>query len=245
MVEIQNDLFDGIEIPIDGIKISINEMKNTIDAVCDFMNSPEGEMLLKIAELAARINPALRPYVLALYAVATVCRLLKPEEKIEDKGEVVLQAAEKGITLESCNNDFEEYKKKIEEFEIDPTIKHSEDECFIAGASYLIKGIEESSPYLRNFSEVLALCCAGKDNAVISDFFNEKRIETYSKLATDMRFDIGKISSYFEGTLTTSEFDKVDNFLHTAEKQLDPNYTEKDFDKTILTVTDEIKKLEK
>lgn len=216
---------------------------SAVSSVCSFISSSASSMLSTVGALAAKIAPYINVIVNVVQIAAKVFELLKPEESLEGRGERVLQAAEQNISLESCDNDFEEYKKKLDEFEIDPNVKHKKEECLAAGSAYIVKGVEESSLYLRNFSQFLALCCAGKDNTVISEFFNSRRIETYLKLAADMRLDIAKINSYFDGSLAISDFDKVDNFLHSAEKQIDANYNEKVFDKTLSDMTDVIRKL--
>lgn len=219
-------------------------VSSAVSSVCSFISSTASSMLSTVGALAAKVSPIIQAISIVIQVVGAICDLLKPNEQLPDKGEAVLQAAENGITLESCDNDFEEYKKRIEEFEIDPTKKHSETECLVAGASYVIKGITEFSPYLRDFPDMLTLCYHGTKNQLLGSFFSSERVKTLTELAQSMQVDIGKVKSYFDGSLATSDFDKVDSLLHESEKKMNPEYSEKDFDKRISDVTDEVRKLD-
>lgn len=212
---------------------------SAVSSVCSFISGSASTIGLTVGKLAAAVSPYIAAISAVVQVVGIICNLLKPHEKLEDKGEQVLQAAEQGITLESCDNDFEEYKKRIDEFEIDPEVKHSKEECQVAGASYVLKGIAESSPYLRDFASVLSLCIY--DNTKY--FFTPTRIKEYSELAKSMEVDISKVKAYFDGSLSTRDFDKVNDLIYTAEKNINPQFSEKEFDKTISDVTDEVRKM--
>lgn len=69
--------------------------------------------VLKVAALVATV----------VDAGVSICRhlgILKPETKTEDLGDRAMQAREAGIRAEDYDGRFDEYKEKIENFEIDP-----------------------------------------------------------------------------------------------------------------------------
>ncbi len=96
----------------EGIKSGCKAVVNTAIAATKSIATFVGEV----------VKLPIEPLRLVTGLIIKVCQMLgiiKTDEKPEELGDKVLQAHDKGITPESCEN-YEEYKKKIENFELDP-----------------------------------------------------------------------------------------------------------------------------
>lgn len=212
---------------------------SAITTISSFLYKSAPIILKNLGELNPEAKKWINIISIVVSAIGTICDLLDPEEKIEDKGEQVLQATEAGITLEFCNNDFDEYQKRIDEFEIDPDKTHSLEECQIMGSAYILAGIKETFPYLRNIEPLLVLAMQDKTK----DFFTPERVAEYVKQSQSMHINIDKIKEYYNDTLPIKDFDKVENLIYTAEKNLDSTLSKEKFNEMTVKITDEVKSL--
>lgn len=142
--------------------------------------------------------------------------LIGPEQTVEDCGDRAIQAAEAGIVLENFN-DWDEYKKSLDEFELDPEKSEmlSKHEKQAMGLAVLGKGLDEkTSISTYDFYSLYA---------VNSDFFNPQRGKAWMNLACERQFDCSLINQLLQGTLDPKLKPQVVEFIDTAEKRYDPD----------------------
>lgn len=190
----------------------------------------------RVVPIAVRIAVPVLNVISAIVEVvqvlAVLLNIIKPHEKLEDVGEKVIQAGEMGITLESCGNDFQKYKERIDSFEIDPEKAKARpvEDKQLAAIAYVERGLLSCSAYLgiNNLYPLLALQ---------KDFFSPERIRAYAEAAMEAGFNLNKLKGYFDGTCTFSERNRIESFLHSAEKAFDPAYDTKKFADTLSNVS--------
>lgn len=169
----------------------------------------------------------------AAFAVAVMCKVFSPNEKIEDIGERALQAEENGITLEKCENDFNLYMEKLRNMELDPNKKHDINECRLAGALVAEKGISLQNAGLS--LKYLTPLMLFKDGLVTP----EKAVQ-WGKIAKDLGFSYADVAKFYLGEKNFDAFfgpkekGNITNgakVIITAERELNPDKSLGDIDK--------------
>lgn len=184
-----------------------------------------------VPKLAIKILDVIITIAKIIEAVAIVFDVMKPNEKIEDLGERVLQANEKGITLESCGNDFEKYQNEIREISIDLEIalKRPKEAQYAAGIGFVQTGIEQKAPFLH-MDSLYSLF------ALKSDFFTEERMKSYVQTALLTGYGMDKLKGYLDGTCPLGDKKNAEMFLQTAELKFNPSFDPKIFSQEIAEV---------
>lgn len=186
------------------------------------------------ASLAARVlsitHPELRPIIpLGLEIVQKVIKvaesimtdmnLLNPDEHLSDMGDRLLQTQEAGIISTDYDN-FEDYINAIRSFELDPEKSKTttELEKDIAGLQFATLSLQSKfeGSDAANLSNLWVLA------AQAPDFFTGERISSLLSITTDMK----SIKDYFDGKLTSSSIDIIEQKLVDAEKILSPDKTD-------------------
>ncbi len=177
--------------------------------------SAAGSLITSVDKLATKIGTALIP---ALNTIANVIRvlgvlydILKPDESIEDIGDKVLHAEEAGITLEN-SKDFEDYKKKIDEFQITSDKQFTLEQKLAAGILYTEKGIESKNPNLGDLGSLFPLLLLDKS------IFTPERVKAYVELATKENVNLDKITNYFNSDATRNQRMDSREFMSKAEE---------------------------
>lgn len=142
--------------------------------------------------------------------------VLRSDETVEEVGDRIIQAAEAGISSNDFDN-FDEYKKQLDEFELDPKKSEmlSKHEKQAMGLAVLSKGLDEKTGI--SSYDFYALW------SVNSDFFNLQRGQAWMKLACERQFDCSLINQLLDGKLDPKLKPQVVEFIDTAEKRYDPD----------------------
>ena len=183
-----------------------------------------GEILIAVEVLSAVVECA----VVALY-IAEKLGIIEPggsEKTVENLGDKALQAREEGIRPENYDT-YDKYMDVIKDFQIDPekSKEFSELEKQKKGLELLLCSIEEKTEnHIGRFLEEMY-----KD----TDFYTKERVNTYLEVFCDKKLDLDKITSYYNGNLKQTEYEKVHEALVESEKNLNPDKTEGDIETII------------
>lgn len=179
-----------------------------------------------LSSALAIVSPMLALGIEAIKAVATIAHtvltelgIIQPEEKVDDIGDRVQQASEAGIKPENYEK-FDEYVTAIRGFELDPekSKKTSESEKLLTGLSFASLALEDKfkGSDAGNLSNLWLLVAKNPD------FFTGDRISSILSATTDIK----SIKDYFDGKLTSSGADIIEQKLFDAEKSLSPEKTD-------------------
>lgn len=204
-----------------GIKAVASGISSALSTVSANVGAAVKALVPALSKWAGNIGVAIQVISLCVEVAAKICELLRKNETVADIGERSLQAGEEGITLESCQNDYKAYLKRLREFELDPqkAAARPEIEKMAAGSLVLEKGLEELYPAMSTRDLWLALARAG-------NFFTPERLETYARLAKEQNFPFGETFAKFfmpppDGHLGK----KIYDFVNAAEKAFNPGAT--------------------
>ncbi|MBQ7609342.1 MAG: hypothetical protein IJU76_15450 [Desulfovibrionaceae bacterium] len=185
-----------------------------------------------LATWAGNIGTAVRIIGLVIDIVAKIHGMLKEKENVQDIGERVLQAEEKGITLENCKNDFDAYMEKIRNLELNPekASVRPKEEKILAGCILIEKGLEQQFPNMTT-APMWPIIIRNPD------FFTHTRLETYAQMAKERDLPLGdSVAKYFVQYPNKRVDRPTRDFLFDAEKKLDPSATKNDIQEKLDTV---------
>lgn len=204
-----------------GIASVVSSIGSTLSSVASGVADAVKTLAPVLTEWAGKISPIAQVICQCIEIVAKLCGILQQDETVEEIGERSLQAEEEGITLESCDNDYNAYMKRLREFEMDPSKAEArpEWEKRLAGSLVVEKGIEELSPNMstKDIWPLLARC---------AEFFTSERLTTYAKLAKEQGVPFGETLAKFFSPDENVHVDKKDkDFVYSAEKAFNPSST--------------------
>lgn len=200
--------------------------------VCSFISTAAGAISSMATSIASKIGETalgvLKVVSAVMETVAKVLGVIRPDEKIDELGEKTLQAAEAGITIETCGNDFAKYQQEIRNFEIDPEKAENrpKEDKLCAGIAFVEQGISQKYPFLSIASMYPLI-------AMKHDFFTVARVASYAQTAVELQYSLSKIKSFFDGSCSMGDKKKTENFIYTAESKFNPNFDPKELEKNI------------
>jgi len=175
-----------------------------------------------LSKWAGNIGIAVQVIGIVIDVVSKILNIIKEHETVPDIGERALQAEEQGITLESCDNDFDAYMEKIRNIKLNPQRTHQSHEQWLAGSLLLEKGLEQKYPNM---------CTSAMWPIIVrnADFFTKERMAAYAQVAMEKNVPFGEsIAKYFTPR-TNSRIDIATNdYLKEAEKRFNPRATPND-----------------
>lgn len=186
-----------------------------------------------LVKLSGGLGTALQAISIAVEVISVILKIIKPDEKVEDIGDRALQAEDQGITLDSCDNDFNVYMRKIHNLDLDTekSIHNKENyNALLAGCLTLEKGIEK-------FSSKMATADIWPILALNPDFFTNARMKTYANLAMERGVTLSAmIKNYFLNGCD-GRIDRASrNFMWDAEKNMTPQASSEDIIKEFAKV---------
>ena len=199
---------------------------------CSFISAAAGAISSMATSIASKIGETvlgvLKIVSVIVETVATVLGVIRPDERIEELGEKTLQAAEAGITMESCGNDFSKYQHEIRNFQIDPEKAQNRrlEDKLVAGIAFVDQGISQKYPFL-NMDSAYPLF------AMKSDFFTAARVASYAQTAVALQYSFSKIKSFFDGSCSMGDKKKTEEFIYAAESKFKPDFNLADLEKDI------------
>lgn len=168
-------------------------------------------------------------------AVAKVYGIIPQSASMPEFGERVLQAEEKGITLESCDNNYQKYLEEIKKVELDINATHDETSQFAAGLCMAGKILEMKDSRLSIMNPD-----SWKYLMLNPEFFRDRLI-IYANMAQEKDLDLGDvINTFFGRTGSYSESNRADNFMFEAEQRLNPGASENAIWASILSARNSI-----
>lgn len=217
-------LVSGIKSVASGISSALSSVGINVGAAVNLLRTA-------LEKWVPQIGVAIRVISICVEVVAKICGIMRQTETVAEIGERSLQADEHGITLESCNNDYKAYMKRLREFELDPrkAEERPEDEKLLAGCEVLEKGIEALYPQMSTAAAWLVLARG-------ASFFTPERLEAYAKMAKEQNMPFGEsLGKFFMPPPDGHVGKKIFDFVYAAEKAFNPSATpneiQKEFDK--------------
>lgn len=156
---------------------------------------------------------------------AVKLNLVEENVNLEELGNKVLQASENGIKRYKFEN-FEDYKKKVNLFEVDEEKSQilGKNQKRLAAISFIIEEI--TYKYELNFIEFIKIILK---NPV---FYNTDRTVAYIKEFSKAKEDISKLKDYLEGSLNEVKKIKIQEIIKSAEDFIKNNISKENEIKT-------------
>ena len=166
----------------------------------------------------------------AFVALGKALGLIKPETNVEDLGDKAIQAEEAGIKPEKFSS-YEEYMKKVEEFETDP-----EKSKKISESEKLAKGIEVTASLTAEKYPDFPVEAFTKYAISNPQYFTAERMTEFGKL---LKGSVDMAKTVFGYITGTEHNDKniatAENILKGFEKTINPNISDADALKNVLS----------
>lgn len=188
-----------------------------------------------LGKWAGQIGVAIQVISVCVEVIARICAILQKNETVADIGERALQAEEDGVTLESCNNDYQAYMKRLREFELDPhkASRWSEADKLLAGSLVLEKGIEDLYPRMST-ADLWPIIVRS------ASFFTPERFEAYAKMAREQNMPFGEsFAKFFMPPADGHVSKKIYDLVFGAEKAFNPSATPNQIEREFKTVREE------
>lgn len=170
------EFFSGIA---SGIKSCVSAIGSVVSSAISICSSELGSAVRVLGSAIIKKVPCIGEVIEAIgvgiQIVGESCKILKHGESVQEIGDRALQAEEReGITLTSCNNDFDAYMEKLRSIKLDPkkSAKLSESDKLLAGSLVVEKGIELKRPQLSMAAMWPFIVAA-------PDFFSPERLNCY------------------------------------------------------------------
>lgn len=202
-------------------------------SVASFASSAISSIGGAIGAAVSAINPVLGLGISMIAKVAGIAHtvmqglgLFKPEEKMDDMGDRMMQAAEAGIKPEGYDK-FDDYMAEIRSRKLDPEkSKETPTEVKLAaGLTLSTMALEDKFKGSVNIPDIWLLASRN------SDYFNAGKI---GSLLENVK-DIKSVADYFDGKLNTKDAMSMEKTLFNMEKAVSP-------DKDDRTIYEELKK---
>ncbi|NQZ50302.1 MAG: hypothetical protein HRT95_08985 [Moritella sp.] len=169
----------------------------------------------------------IKPVVDVVMDIAKSLDMLSKYHSATELGDVILQAQNDGVTLDSCNGDVEKYHQKIDKVDLsqEKTALFSDNEKLSAGLLFIVAKLETQLG--ADVGQLIPLIYRN------ADFFNADRLSAYVVASTKSDISIGQICDYFSSNLDRKEAINVEGFLVGIESGL---VVSKDIESVISTV---------
>ncbi|MBY6093959.1 hypothetical protein [Ferrimonas balearica] len=148
--------------------------------------------------------------------VARSLGFLKIEDDPVTLGDKIIQAEEKGITLESCQSDYDLYMEKIRSFRVDPERSKAIDEVDKLKASTITVGARIESHYGTSIAPLIPLIVRS------AAFFTAGRL----KAILDAGIAVVSIAGYFNSAFDRNTSATVEGQIVSAGKAAQPEMSE-------------------
>lgn len=187
----------------------------------------------KIAATVIKISGVLEVIKIvgrALCEIGQALGILPPDKNMEDIGDQVSQAEAAGITPEKYST-YEDYKKAVENFEVDP-----EKSKAMKPADKIQKGLEyEALGFALKYPE-LPVENIFKTVAQHYNYFTPERSKALAPYLTENVELIGDIANYMSGKeKNIGKIDAVFSVLSNIEKQIQPGISDSEAQKRIMS----------
>lgn len=218
-----------------GIKNVASGISSALATVGVNVGAAVNSLRTALEKWVPQIGVAIRVISICVDVVAKICGIMRQNETVAEIGERSLQADEHGITLESCNNDYKAYMKRLREFDLDPhkAEERPEDEKLLAGCEVLEKGIEALYPQMSTADAWLVLARG-------ASFFTPERLEAYARYAKEQGMPFGEsLGKFFMPPPDGHVGKKIFDFVYAAEKAFNPSATPNQIQQEFKTVREE------
>lgn len=186
--------------------------------------------VVKALAVAGLAIEGLKKLANAFVALGKALGLLKPETRVEDLGDQVIQAEQAGIKPEDFTS-YAEYMKKVEEFKVDP-----EKSKLIPEEDKLKKGIAVTAALAAEKYPDFPMEAFAKYAITNPQYFTADRMTEFGKLFGS-GLDMAKtVFGYMSGTERNgNKLESAQNTLLKIEKAVNPNISDSDALKNVLS----------
>lgn len=189
---------------------------SAVSSVCSSVCSVVSSAVSLVKEVTSMALEGLRGVASVICNIAKALGFMEADEDPELMGDKIIQAEEHGITLESCEGDYNKYMEKIRNFKVDSQkSKDISDNDKLAACS-VVMGARIEDHYGTSIAPLIPLI--GR----VPEFFNAGRL----KSMLDGGMAISKIGDYFTSSLNRKEAAPIEAELVKNESKFSPNADE-------------------
>jgi hypothetical protein len=172
--------------------------------------STAGALIEKVGSMAVE---GLKGACSVLFNIGQALGFIKLDEKPEEMGDKILQAQDHGITLDSCDGDYDAYMEKIRNFKVDPEKSKSFSSNEKLAASAMVVGGKIEQHYGTSIAPLVPIM------ARLPEFMGNGRL----KSMLDSGLSVANIAKYF-GSNTKDVFEQrdIEKTLVKHEKSFSP-----------------------
>ena len=219
----------AISSAVSGIGNALSTVARSVSGALDTFRDVASTLGKTLGPVLGKVVTVINVIVTIVEIAARIANLLKPQETVKDIGDRALQAEEEGITLETCDNDFNAYMEKLRALKLDPekSAQHHDWEHEAAGLLVLEKGLELCAPCLTSRS-MWAIMCGNPQ------FFSKERLSSYAAFAQESGMPLGEsVAKYFSSQTSAPERLKAMDFMEGAERHFQPDASLNDIAQTL------------
>ncbi|NQZ50303.1 MAG: hypothetical protein HRT95_08990 [Moritella sp.] len=186
---------------------------SAVSSVCSSVCSVASSAVSMVKEIGSMAVEGLRGVASVICNIAQSLGFMEKNENPIDLGDKIIQAEDSGITLASCDGDYEKYMTEIRNFKVDDEkSKLTADKDKLTACS-VVMGARIENHYGVSIAPLIPLM--GRN----PDFFNGGRL----KAMLDKGLSILKIGDYFSSNLERKDAAPVEATLVQNEKTLSPS----------------------
>jgi hypothetical protein len=184
-------------------------ISSACSSACSAVGSAFSSAASLIREVGSMAVEGLRSVANVICNIGKALGFMEQDEDPEDYGDKVLQAEEMGITLDSCDNDYDAYMEKIKNFKVDSEKSKTFSTDDKLRAASVVVGAKIEDHYGTSIGPLVPLM------ARLPEFFNGGRL----KGLLDAGMSVNKISDYFSSNLNRKEAAPVEADLIKQESK--------------------------
>jgi len=187
---------------------------SAIGSACSSVCSAVGSVVSSAASLIREVGnmavEGLRSVANVICNIGKALGFIEQNVEPEELGDQILQAEEMGITLDSCDRDYDIYMEKIKSFKVDPEKSKTFSTDDKLRAASVVVGAKIEDHYGQSIGPLVPLISR------LPEFFNGTRL----KGLLDAGLLVNKISDYFSSNLRVKEAAPVEADLIKQESKL-------------------------
>ena len=184
-------------------------LSSACSSVCSALSTGMSYAANLVKEVGSMAVEGLRGVANVICNIGKALGFIDQDVEPEDFGDQVLQAEDMGITLDSCDGDYDAYMEKIKNFKVDPEKSKSFSTDDKLRAASVVVGAKIEDHYGTSIGPLVPLM------ARLPDFFNGGRL----KSLLDAGMSVNKISDYFSSNLNRKEAAPIESDLVKQESK--------------------------
>ncbi|PKH07129.1 hypothetical protein [Moritella sp. Urea-trap-13] len=188
-------------------------ISSACSSVCSAVSSFTSTAVNLVREVGNMAVEGLKSVANVICNIAKALGFMQVDEDPEEVGDKIIQAEEMGITLDSCEGDYEKYMENIRNFKVDPEKSKEISEKDKLVACSVVMGAQIEEHYGTSIAPLVPMM------ARMPEFFNGGRL----KSMLDAGLSISKVGDYFNSSLNRKEVASVEADLVKQEAKTAPD----------------------